>query len=221
MSHARDGAGYGIPLPLQEDMSLIRWLDITCQVANEHQAAPSVKKWMWTLIRKESMAHMKSVIYISRLGSIVECLINLDQLINVPRCSEMDHVVAEHSSHAPQMLRVHPACSPDSHTSHLLCLIIPKSVILVFSFYSIWKFIIDVWQSVLFISSLFECLMWSRVLLEKLQGTGINWHQWQVAQATSLMNIVFQMSNASNTTHQGIWMENGRYVHMQVTLTSG
>ncbi|KAF8178934.1 glucan 1,3-beta-glucosidase [Pholiota molesta] len=38
------------------------------------------------------------------------------------------------------------------------------------------------------------------------QGTGIH---WQVAQATSLMNIAFEMSAASNTAHQGIWMENG------------
>ncbi|KIL63761.1 glycoside hydrolase family 55 protein [Amanita muscaria Koide BX008] len=37
-------------------------------------------------------------------------------------------------------------------------------------------------------------------------GTGIH---WQVSQATSLINIVFQMSAASNTAHQGIWMENG------------
>jgi len=36
--------------------------------------------------------------------------------------------------------------------------------------------------------------------------TGIH---WQVAQATSLLNIVFRMSTASNTNHQGIWMENG------------
>ncbi|KAJ6547050.1 exo-beta-1,3-glucanase [Mycena capillaripes] len=38
------------------------------------------------------------------------------------------------------------------------------------------------------------------------QGTGIH---WQVAQATSLMNIVVNMSPAANTAHQGIWMENG------------
>ncbi|CAO3660642.1 unnamed protein product [Umbelopsis ramanniana] len=37
-------------------------------------------------------------------------------------------------------------------------------------------------------------------------STGIH---WQVAQATSLTNIVFQMSTASNTAHQGVWMENG------------
>ncbi|KAJ7684648.1 exo-beta-1,3-glucanase [Mycena polygramma] len=37
-------------------------------------------------------------------------------------------------------------------------------------------------------------------------GTGIH---WQVAQATSLMNIAFYMSDAPNTAHQGIWMENG------------
>ncbi|KAF8960752.1 glycoside hydrolase family 55 protein [Flammula alnicola] len=41
---------------------------------------------------------------------------------------------------------------------------------------------------------------------QKQQGTGIH---WQVAQATSLINIVFEMSAASNTAHQGIWMENG------------
>ncbi|GLB43041.1 putative glycoside hydrolase family 55 protein [Lyophyllum shimeji] len=45
-----------------------------------------------------------------------------------------------------------------------------------------------------------------RVAPDNNQGTGIH---WQVAQATSLMNIVFQMSTASNTAHQGIWMENG------------
>ncbi|KAJ6530408.1 exo-beta-1,3-glucanase [Mycena vulgaris] len=38
------------------------------------------------------------------------------------------------------------------------------------------------------------------------QGTGIH---WQVAQSTSLMNIVFNMSDDPNTAHQGIWMENG------------
>ncbi|CAK5264005.1 unnamed protein product [Mycena citricolor] len=38
------------------------------------------------------------------------------------------------------------------------------------------------------------------------QGTGIH---WQVSQSTSLMNIVINMSNAPNTAHQGIWMENG------------
>ncbi|OCH86564.1 exo-beta-1,3-glucanase [Obba rivulosa] len=37
-------------------------------------------------------------------------------------------------------------------------------------------------------------------------ATGIH---WQVAQATSLMNIVFEMSTAAGNAHQGIWMENG------------
>ncbi|KAF9531445.1 exo-beta-1,3-glucanase [Crepidotus variabilis] len=45
-----------------------------------------------------------------------------------------------------------------------------------------------------------------RVAADNNQGTGIH---WQVAQATSLYNIVFQMSNAANTAHQGLWMENG------------
>ncbi|EIW63632.1 exo-beta-1,3-glucanase [Trametes versicolor FP-101664 SS1] len=37
-------------------------------------------------------------------------------------------------------------------------------------------------------------------------ATGIH---WQVSQATSLINIVFQMSTAAGNAHQGIWMENG------------
>lgn len=37
-------------------------------------------------------------------------------------------------------------------------------------------------------------------------GTGIH---WQVSQATSLANIVFRMSKAEDTAHQGIFMENG------------
>ncbi|CAK5270966.1 unnamed protein product [Mycena citricolor] len=46
----------------------------------------------------------------------------------------------------------------------------------------------------------------TRVPATLSQGTGIH---WQVAQATSLMNIVINMSSAPNTAHQGIWMENG------------
>ncbi|KAF9532307.1 exo-beta-1,3-glucanase [Crepidotus variabilis] len=37
-------------------------------------------------------------------------------------------------------------------------------------------------------------------------ATGLH---WQVSQSTSLMNLVVQMSTASNTAHQGIFMENG------------
>ena len=43
----------------------------------------------------------------------------------------------------------------------------------------------------------------NRVPPEKSQGTGIH---WQVSQSTSLMNIVFEMSSAKNTSHQGIYM---------------
>jgi glucan 1,3-beta-glucosidase len=46
----------------------------------------------------------------------------------------------------------------------------------------------------------------TRVPATSSQGTGIH---WQVAQATSLVNIVVNMSPAANTAHQGIWMENG------------
>lgn len=38
-------------------------------------------------------------------------------------------------------------------------------------------------------------------------ATGIH---WPTAQATSLQNIVFQMSNAKGTQHQGIFMEGGK-----------
>ncbi|KAI0831502.1 exo-beta-1,3-glucanase [Trametes gibbosa] len=37
-------------------------------------------------------------------------------------------------------------------------------------------------------------------------ATGIH---WQVSQATSLANVVFEMSTAPGNAHQGIWMENG------------
>ncbi|KJA18280.1 glycoside hydrolase family 55 protein [Hypholoma sublateritium FD-334 SS-4] len=50
------------------------------------------------------------------------------------------------------------------------------------------------------------------------QGTGIH---WQVSQATSLINIVVQMSTASNTAHQGIWMENGSGGYMGDLVFNG
>ncbi|KAK0458521.1 exo-beta-1,3-glucanase [Desarmillaria tabescens] len=49
-------------------------------------------------------------------------------------------------------------------------------------------------------------------------GTGIH---WQVAQATSLANIHFIMSQASNTAHQGIWMENGSGGYMGDLVFTG
>lgn len=38
-------------------------------------------------------------------------------------------------------------------------------------------------------------------------ATGIH---WQVSQATSLINIVFEMSTEPGNNHQGLFMENGR-----------
>jgi glucan 1,3-beta-glucosidase len=38
------------------------------------------------------------------------------------------------------------------------------------------------------------------------QATGIH---WPTAQATSLQNIIFQMSSAAGTQHQGIFIESG------------
>ncbi|KAK2461103.1 hypothetical protein APHAL10511_006882 [Amanita phalloides] len=49
-------------------------------------------------------------------------------------------------------------------------------------------------------------------------GTGIH---WQVSQATSLINIVFEMSTASDTAHQGIWMENGSGGYMGDMVFNG
>jgi glucan 1,3-beta-glucosidase len=44
---------------------------------------------------------------------------------------------------------------------------------------------------------------------------------WQVAQATSLTNLVFKMSTASNTAHQGVWMENGSGGFMSDLIFNG
>ncbi|KAF7311541.1 hypothetical protein MKEN_01056500 [Mycena kentingensis (nom. inval.)] len=49
-------------------------------------------------------------------------------------------------------------------------------------------------------------------------GTGIH---WQVAQATSLSNIQFFMSDAPDTAHQGIWMENGSGGYMGDLVFTG
>jgi len=45
-----------------------------------------------------------------------------------------------------------------------------------------------------------ERTRYSRVPPERPQGTGLH---WQVAQATSLINIVVEMSTAAGTAHQG------------------
>jgi len=44
--------------------------------------------------------------------------------------------------------------------------------------------------------------------LTRVNGAATGIH-WQVAQATSLTNLVFQMSTASGNNHQGIFMDNG------------
>ncbi|KAI0724043.1 exo-beta-1,3-glucanase [Cerioporus squamosus] len=49
-------------------------------------------------------------------------------------------------------------------------------------------------------------------------STGIH---WQVSQATSLMNIVFEMSTAAGNAHQGIWMENGSGGYMGDMVFNG
>lgn len=73
-----------------------------------------------------------------------------------------------------------------------------------------------------------------RVPAERPQGTCIH---WQVSQATSLANIRFEMSAAPGTAHQGmcvrtvsqssthfgllpgVWMENGRFDVLQISLS--
>ncbi|KAF8894484.1 exo-beta-1,3-glucanase [Infundibulicybe gibba] len=57
-----------------------------------------------------------------------------------------------------------------------------------------------------------------RVPFNKTDGTGIH---WQVSQATSLTNIVFEMSTANGTAHQGIWMENGSGGYMGDLVFNG
>ena len=42
--------------------------------------------------------------------------------------------------------------------------------------------------------------------IDGAKGTGIH---WQVAQATSLYNIVFEMKRGPGNEQQGIFMENG------------
>ncbi|KAF9255646.1 pectin lyase-like protein [Marasmius fiardii PR-910] len=49
-------------------------------------------------------------------------------------------------------------------------------------------------------------------------GTGIH---WQVSQAASLTNIVFHMSADNDTTHQGVWMENGSGGYMGDLIFNG
>ncbi|KDQ60660.1 glycoside hydrolase family 55 protein [Jaapia argillacea MUCL 33604] len=49
-------------------------------------------------------------------------------------------------------------------------------------------------------------------------ATGLH---WQVSQATSLMNIVVEMSTASGTAHQGIFMENGSGGYMGDIVFNG
>jgi hypothetical protein len=51
-----------------------------------------------------------------------------------------------------------------------------------------------------------------------VQCTGIH---WQVAQATSLVNIHFYMSQTAGTAHQGIWMENGSGGFMSDLIFTG
>lgn len=49
-------------------------------------------------------------------------------------------------------------------------------------------------------------------------ATGVH---WQVAQATSLQNIRFEMSTDASTIHQGIWAENGSGGFMSDLIFNG
>ena len=53
---------------------------------------------------------------------------------------------------------------------------------------------------------------------KRATGTGIH---WQVSQATSLINIVFQLSTASGNAHQGVFMENGSGGYMGDLVFNG
>ena len=68
--------------------------------------------------------------------------------------------------------------------------LMPKTLhLLALSYRSVRNFVIDVSQ-----------------MPASASGTGLH---WQVSQATSLYNIVVEMSTASGNNHQGIFMENG------------
>lgn len=75
------------------------------------------------------------------------------------------------------------------------------------SYRSVRNFVIDLRRYCRFIILAYDAwsqasvfVFFCRVAPDNPQGTGLH---WQVAQATSLMNIVVQMSTASNTAHQG------------------
>ncbi|KAL0947431.1 hypothetical protein HGRIS_013542 [Hohenbuehelia grisea] len=57
-----------------------------------------------------------------------------------------------------------------------------------------------------------------RRTLPTTTSTGIH---WQLAQATSLLNIVFEMSRAPGNAHRGIWMENGSGGYMGDMIMNG
>ncbi len=42
-------------------------------------------------------------------------------------------------------------------------------------------------------------------------GNAVTGIHWPTAQATSLQNIVFRMSQAGGTQHQGIFIESGKF----------
>jgi len=57
--------------------------------------------------------------------------------------------------------------------------------------------------------------------LTQIDGTSGSGIHWQVAQATSLQNIVFKMSEDSDTEQQGIFMDNGSGGYMEDLVFEG
>ncbi|KAJ3543670.1 hypothetical protein NM688_g5834 [Phlebia brevispora] len=66
----------------------------------------------------------------------------------------------------------------------------------------------DNWQYYVNQDNFFRSVRNFVIDLRQVSGSATGIH-WQVSQATSLMNIVFQMSTAAGNQHQGIFMENG------------
>ena len=57
-------------------------------------------------------------------------------------------------------------------------------------------------------------------LLFLILGYSATCIHWQVSQATSLYNIVFNLSSAAGTRHRAVQMENGRYASNFITHLS-
>ncbi|KIY71719.1 glycoside hydrolase family 55 protein [Cylindrobasidium torrendii FP15055 ss-10] len=69
-------------------------------------------------------------------------------------------------------------------------------------------------------NSFFRSVRNFKIDLTRVAGAATGLH-WQVSQATSLMNVVVEMSQGANSQHQGIYMENGSGGYMGDLVFNG